>query len=228
MMRFLLFFTFCLLCTGVVARAADYNAHYSIYRNDEKIGHYHFDVREKAEKKHVSVKMNIEASLLFLPVYGARHERTEIWHNDRLLELKGSSNYNDQLYDVSLEAESGQKYKLSVNGEEEELEAFVMTLTPWLIVGWEEAVLLTEKGKTKTVKTNLEGLELIGPEDKQQKAFHYALSGDITRDLWYSSQGRLLKLSYEKDGAVIRFELDQNQEEHEVHEENEEEKPDGT
>lgn len=191
---------------GAVAETG--SSHYKIYRNNELIGHYEFKVQEDEGRRQVEVVMDIEASLLFLPVYSAHQQRREIWDNDLLLELEGQSNYNDQIYDIKLVYNGNDQYSLSVNGETQVVSGFTLTLTPWLITGWDKAILLTEKGKTKRVNNTLKGQELIDFKGDEVKAFHYSLDGDVQRDLWYDDSGKLLKLSYEKDGAEIRFELD--------------------
>ena len=56
------------------------------------------------------------------------------------------------------------------------------------------------------MKTTDRGTEFILAGPKSVKARHYALSGDVRRDVWYGPDGQTLQVLFRaKDGSKIAF-----------------------
>jgi hypothetical protein len=55
------------------------------------------------------------------------------------------------------------------------------------------------------VTTRKTGTETLVIKNREIPATHYAMTGDVQRDLWYGSDGRLLKTSFKRKGYDIDF-----------------------
>ena len=55
------------------------------------------------------------------------------------------------------------------------------------------------------VQTNKVGDEKLRIENRETPATHYEMSGDVERDLWYGTDGYLLKTSFKRKGYDIDF-----------------------
>lgn len=188
----------------------DYNVaqnsyNYHIFRNGSKIGEYNFIVDQDGTTKSVKASMNVRVMLGPVPLYQAKHRRTETWSNDALVSIKGYSTYNHDSYYMSLKRD-GYSYVWNVNGEDTVIDEDVMTVTPWQPKNWKTGILLTEKGKTKSITRKYVGETTWGEKPDQIAAHHYKILGDNERDLWYDANGTLVGLKYKKDGADITFE----------------------
>lgn len=185
--------------------AAPNSYNYHILRNGNKIGEYNFVVDENGSVKNVKAAMNVRVMLGPVTVYKARHMRTETWSNDALISMNGQSTYNNDSYEMSLKRD-GYHYIWRVNDTETTIEEDVITVTPWQPKNWHSGLLLTEKGKTKSITRAYMGETKWGEKPDQIVAHHYKISGDRERELWYDENGTLIGLKYEKDGADITFE----------------------
>ena len=186
--------------------AEHYQFSYNIKRDGALIGSYHFDVRKGRDSYSFDAELAIDVSVFGFSVYELKHRRNEEWRNGKLVSLEGRSVYDgDERYNIKLERGTGQTYRLQVNGNTQHLKERVVSFSPRQPDNWKEAKLISLKGNADAVmKNKLESTQLT-VNGKRHKAAHYRLEGDVIRDLWYDANGRLLKLSYKKDGATITF-----------------------
>lgn len=199
-------FLWCAFSGSVYAAQNTYLYH--ILRNGHKIGEYSFVVDEQGTKKNVQASMNIRVMLGPVPLYQAKHRRTENWAHGTLVALKGYSTYNNKTYYMGLKKD-GYSYSWNVNGKETLINEDVITITPWRPKGWKEGLLLTEKGKTKSIERTYLGETMLGDKPEQITTRHYKITGANERELWYNEDDTLVALKYKKDGADITFEYQQ-------------------
>lgn len=198
---------FILLCIQPTLASANTQNHlYNIFRNGAPIGQYNFVVETNGETKIVHAAMNINVSLGPIPLYTARHKRTEKWLKDTLVSMDGHSVYNGKSYDLKLRQE-GLSYLWSVNNEQTIIDQDIITVTPWAPAGWSSGILLTEKGKMRQISREYLGEYVLGEGTETIQTRHYKIIGEKrNRELWYDLSGKLIALKYEKDGAEIYFE----------------------
>ena len=183
-----------------------YKLEYHVKRDGATIGTYRFNVHRDEQGQRFDAKLDIEVTIFGFTAYELRHRRSEQWRNGQLVKLEGKSVYNDdERYKIRLSRQGGQHYTLRVNGKTEKLDGTVVSFSPRLSGDWQKARLISLKGNADAVTKHKRGTERLTIGGKTYDAGHYRLKGDVVRDLWYDDKGRLLKLSYTKDGATIKF-----------------------
>lgn len=175
---------------------------YDILRNGKQIGFYHFEISNRGDTSTIKAKMEIEVKLLFVTAYKATHKRVEAYQGDALKLIEGDSMYNGKNYTFTYKAREGQ---LTRNGETEKLDLPVLTLTPFAPDLTKNYATLSEKGKTHPA--HFEDLGMVNRKDglKLKPFRHVKLVGEVDRELWFTPEGILDSLSYQKDGATISF-----------------------
>jgi len=176
---------------------------YTITRDGERIGNYHFEINETGETRQVRASMAIDVRLAGLPVYRASHERVEIWEADRLVSHSARSRYNARAYEVEWNAEDGNG-TLVVNGERQRTPEAVLSFVPWMPRPSEAQWLITEKGYLRKFQSSVQrGISRQTPSGKRDDLTRVSISGDIEREAWYDEEGILEVLQYEHKGAQI-------------------------
>lgn len=177
---------------------------YDIFRNEEPVGTYVFDIVEDGSARTVHAVMQIEIRLLQVPIYKASHERRDIWAGDSLLSLKGQSRYNAKSYEMEVTQRGGARL-LTVNGVTEKLDTPCFPFVPWLPEGQASMLLLTEKGRLMKLSISDLGNETRRVGGDEMRLHHYVYRGDWERHAWYDQNGSLALMTYDLNGAQIRI-----------------------
>lgn len=176
---------------------------YDIMRNGTQIGSYTFDVSTTDDVTTINARMGIEVKVLFLTAYKADHQRTEKYLKGKLLSMKGDAVFNSKNYEFSFDASTN---TLVHNGDEQVLDQSAVTLTPFIPKSLESAVTgISEKGKPYQAHFEDNGTVKKKSGIKLKPFREIVLMGEARRDLWYTPEGVLDSLSYDKDGATITF-----------------------
>ena len=175
---------------------------YNILREGKQIGAYHFEVSKDGPNMTINATMDIEAKILFLTAYKARHTRTETYQNNTLQHIESKATYNGEGYAFSYDAQTG---VLIRNGEKTQLENPVVTLTPFAHSFKGQYTNLTEKGKPTLATFSDKGIVKKKAGIKLKPFRHIQMNDGTLRDLWFTPEGVLDSLSYEKDRATISF-----------------------
>ena len=180
---------------------------YDIMRNGTQIGTYSFDVSTQEKSTTIRANMNIEAKVLFLTAYKADHRRTEVRVNGALQSMEGDALFNGKSYTFSYDAAQN---LLVQNDKEQVLAHPAVTLTPFLPNALEgKFVGISEKGIPHEAGFIDHGMVKKKSGIKLKPFREIIFTGDVRRDLWYTPEGVLESLSYDKDGATITFKLRQ-------------------
>lgn len=175
---------------------------YNILREGKQIGLYRFEVLKNNQKMTINATMDIEVKVLFLTAYKARHTRVENYENAVLQTVEGSANYNDKPYTFNYNAKTG---LLVHNGEETHLQNLVVMLTPYIPKFEKQSINLTEKGKPSLATFTDKGIVKKKAGIKLKPFRHIQMNDGTVRDLFFTPEGILETLSYEKDRATISF-----------------------
>jgi hypothetical protein len=181
-------------------------------------------------------KINIDAGLSFnFVVYEYRYHSkgTEVWKDDRLLELDNASDFNGTKY--SVKASSGSKgLHATVNGKKSQVEPDVWVTSYWRLPKYlvqtsaaaqqgvvpaggnrtpgtkvPQAVSLLDSDKGRNLHGELThvGDETITVAGKRKTCTHYRITGDVQVELWYDSSRRLVRQESIDDGHKTVLEL---------------------
>ena len=183
-----------------------------------------------------SDKMQIDSGLSFNFVVYEYHYHsagTEVWKNDRLLELENIADFNGTKY--VLKASSGANgIRSTVNGKKSQLDPDVWVTSYWRLPerltqkdpasgkgvipasGTRPAgkkapqavsLLDSDKGLHLSGQMTYVGDETITVAGKRTTCAHYRISGGVTVELWYDATRRLVRQESVDDGHKTLLEL---------------------
>ena len=190
-------------------------------------------IHEHDDGRHT---LKVESALSFnYVVYTYRYSSagTEVWKDDRLVELENVSDFNGTKYLVQAGPEKrGLTVKVNGKGAPAVSHAWVTSywrLPDHLAAAEDEAsrgvvqaaatsesekpapkhVALVDSDKGRVLKARLHrvGHELVHVGEKQVKCTRYRLSGDVQVDLWYDAARRLVRQESVEEGHKTRLEL---------------------
>lgn len=181
-------------------------------------------------------KLHIDAGLIFdykIYVYRYQSVGTEIWKDDRLLELENASDFNGTKYTVNARS-TAKGLSASVNGKKSQLKSDAWVTSYWRlpehlvqinsIAGQDvvpvsgsrssgkkapQAVSLLDSDKGQHLRGELThvGDEVITVAGKRKTCTHYRISGDVQVELWYDSFRRLVRQESVDSGHKTLLEL---------------------
>lgn len=176
--------------------------------------------------------MQVVSSLLFNFVvykYRYRSAGTEVWQDDRLVELDNNADFNGSKYAV-VARRSNSGLDVTVNGETSSLPHDAWTTSYWRLPQSLASEFPGDPGESPIVRTNgapprkivlldsdkgeqrrAEVIRLnderlsVGGDDRV--CSHYRLSGDVQVDLWYDGQRRLVRQESVEQGHKTAIHL---------------------
>ena len=151
--------------------------------------------------------LRIAVKAMFVTVYRQESDRKEVWRGDRMISYDANTNDDGKKSTIKGRAE-GDKFVIDGPAGHISAPASVYPSNPF-DPGIIHATLLmdTASGKLLHVKIAPGGQETITAGGGPVKAERYAVTGDMQRDLWFDSTGKLLKFSLKNDGALVTFTL---------------------
>lgn len=184
---------------------------FTVLRDGDKVGTetLHF-AKQAGGAMDVDIKTNVEVSMMFVTVYRFEQRSHEHWNGNRLASLTSTTNDDGTKHDLTVTTD-GDGLKVADNGVAKQLPTDLLPASLWNdgIVAAPQATLLnTLDGTAMKVKVADLGTETVDVGSGQVTAHHYALSGDLKREVWYDPQGVLVKVRFAaKDGSDIQYVL---------------------
>jgi hypothetical protein len=185
--------------------SASESLNFRVLKDGEPIGYEKVEVIPTATGQTVKVETLTDVRVLFLQFH-YDHQRTEQWQDEKLVSVETTTNDDGihYTYQASFEQDC---YAIAGKGVGKRDACD----SAWPLTLWSEDV--TDKtalfsvinAEPYTVKTEKVGAETVVVEDREIPATHYTMSGDVTRDLWYDTDGKLLKTSFKRKGYDIDF-----------------------
>lgn len=182
--------------------------HFTVLRDGKPVGTQSYDFIKDDNGLKVIIDTDVVVKFAFVPVYRFEHHDEEVWRDGRLAAL--SSTTNDDGTSHHLKVSTGPA-GLAVDGDDK-ASNLPMTTIPaslWHPATIKQGTLMnTLDGHPMTVAVKDLGEETVKVHGQSQTAHHYALSGDLLRDLWYDPQGTLVQVRFRaKDDSEIRYVL---------------------
>ena len=140
------------------------------------------------------------------PLYRFTHHAEEVWIDGWLDAVVSDTDDDGRRYRVRAERERG-IFAGTVNGAAFTVSGYVMPSSLWhRDTRASETLFDTVDARVKAVRAELLGSEHVAVGGATVAANHYALTGGITRDLWYDSAFNLVRIAWlGRDGAQIVF-----------------------
>jgi hypothetical protein len=156
----------------------------------------------------VVIDTSVVVRIAMIPVYRFEHHGHEVWRNDRLQALESKTNDDGTHHTLAARAATG---GLEINGDGTAIRqpAGVIPASLWNRATIAQANLMnTLDGHAMTVKITDLGPETVSVRGAARPARHYAMAGDLARELWYDDAGTLVQVRFKaKDDSDIRYVL---------------------
>mgnify|MGYP001627756836 CR=1 FL=1 len=178
---------------------------FRVLKDGEPIGYETVEITPTATGHNVRVETLTDVRVLFLQFH-YDHQRTEQWQGDTLIAVDTTTNDDGTHYTYQASFEDD-CYALAGKGVGKRDGCD----NAWPLTLWHEGVTAKTNlfsvinAEPYSVTTRKVGEETVMVESRETPAVHYQMSGDVERDLWYGTDGKLLKTSFKRKGYDIDF-----------------------
>lgn len=182
---------------------------YSIYRKGKTIGKHSLVVSSFDNQIEIQIDSNITIRVLKIPVFKFRYISTELWEDDRLVEVNSVTTTGKDVEKASLKNHEKQSL-LTYNDKQSATELIQYATNHWNISAVDQDYLFnTIKGEKSDVSVEFVGKEALDINGTTLNTRHYAYTGDITAQTWYDINNRWVKLAFlGSDGSQIIYLID--------------------
>ena len=182
---------------------------FAVMRKGEKIGTHVLSFHRDQDKLDVDIKTRIAVKIAFITVYRYEHDGHEVWQGGKLIGMQTKTNDDGTNHTLTVSATDGGK--LRVVGDGHELTAAQNAVPASL---WNPAFIRTHALMNSLVGTPLDikvayiGKEAITVKGRTVNAFHYSLTGEMPRELWYDENWVLIRMTLTgEDGSAVQYVL---------------------
>jgi uncharacterized protein DUF6134 len=181
---------------------------YKVVREGDDIGTQSVEFVRSGDRLTVRTHVNILVTILGIPVFRFTHEAEEQWQNGQLTAFKSKSNDDGEPRDVALRLD-GDRLRGTYNGRILDLPATLIPASLWRPDTVRQTVLMDPiKGRDRQVTVVDKGIENIKIRGQALAAHHFAMTGQIIRDIWYGPDGQIVQVHFPaKDGSQIQVVL---------------------
>jgi hypothetical protein len=181
---------------------------FTVIRNGDTVGSHTLRFQPAADGVTVTIDTNVVVKVAMIPVYRFEHHGQEVWQRDHLLALNSTTNDDGTRHSLKVNGGGG---ALEVNGDgtASRLPAATIPASLWNRATIGQGTLLnTLDGRAMNVTITDLGTETVTVSGQSRPARHYAMAGDLNRELWYDDTGTLVRLRFKgKDDSDIQYVL---------------------
>jgi hypothetical protein len=182
---------------------------FDVFLDDSKIGYHHFSREHIDGFEYITSEAEFEVRFMFFTVYHYRHNNTEQWRNDCLVNLESSTDDNGDEQFVTLNR-NNQKNQIITSKTKVTTNDCIRSFAYWNLSQLDASPLLnSQTGELMDVSLHKLGKETLQTQQPPIKTTRYQLVGDdIKIDLWYTQDNQWLALqSTTENGSLIRYQL---------------------
>jgi hypothetical protein len=177
---------------------------YSILKEGDPIGKEVYDIAKEGERTIVKLAVQSDVHILFLD-FRYRHNRTEVWDGDHLVKLSADTDDDGSKHHV--EAVADGQGGLTVTSDNKPIlvaaDSYPLSMWQKSIVGHANLFAVESNDAPYRVTFRDVGAETLTIGDRKLECEHYAMTGDVDRDLWYDADGMLAKVNFRRRGFGI-------------------------
>lgn len=185
---------------------------YTVLRDGKTIGTHAVQIDQNGAQTQVSVETDIAVKVLFVTAYKFKHSSKETWAGGTLQSISSKTDDDGTPKELTARAEDGRITVDSiVKGQERRqfADATALPASLWNPATVSQSALLnTLDGQIMKVSIEDMGTETVDAGGVPLAAHHYAISGELTRDLWFDDAGRLVRMRFpDKTNSEIVYAL---------------------
>ena len=185
---------------------------YTVLRDGKPVGTHSYTISTDGDTTKVAVKTDVQVKVLFVTAYRFEHSSKELWQNGHLVSL--TSNTNDDGTDKTLNVTEDNN-ALDIDSKVKDKKRHMgvaldtMPASLWNPDTVKQSVMLnTLDGELLHIKSKDLGADKVKAHGQMVDAHHYAIQGELTRDLWFDNSGNLVRVSFpDKTGSKIVYAL---------------------
>lgn len=194
------------LCGPAAAQGGARTLTYQILMGEDPIGTEQVTVEPQGDRSKVTVTATTRVKVLFIN-FRYDHKREELWKGGVLESMTASTDDDGTPHKIDMAREAG-GYRLTVDGRTQQVPAVTLPLTLWTPEVLKHGQLLSViDGAPYKVAAHKVGTETVEAGGKPVEATHHRIDGDVERDLWFASDGTLLKTRFKRSGYDITYVL---------------------
>jgi len=180
---------------------------FDVMRDGAIIGKHETRFMAQGADLVVQSKMNLELSVLFIPIYGFDYQSKEVWKDNRLTQLEVTVEDGSEDYRVEGQR-AGEALEVSGPFGMSQISGPILPTNHWnASVIHEKRVLNTLTGNINQVTLAEKGAEQLSLPNGRVMATRYDYQGELhDTSVWYDTEGRWVKLRFKaKDGSIIDY-----------------------
>lgn len=194
------------------AQAANKTLDFTVIRDGANIGSHSIAISEHGDETLVEVTTDIKVKVLFVTAYKFTHASKEVWKNGQLVVLNSTTDDDGTSKSLNVLAQTGQlTIDSAIKGQDRRQHAASDMLPASLWnqdVVKQSALLNTLDGTVMNISVKNLGQDQIEAKGAGVTAHHYAISGELTRELWFNGAGELVRMRFpDKTGTEIIYAL---------------------
>lgn len=177
-----------------------------VLRNGDAVGRHDMLFRNDPDGLKIDIQTNVAVKIAFITAYRFEHEGHEVWQNGRLTRLWSKTNDDGTKHVLDVTA-GGQDLAIMADGKDTERAAVSIPASLWNEhILQQKSILNTLDGTRMNISVADLGNEGVPVQGGMIQARHYAISGDLQRELWYDANNVLVKVRFKaKDGSNIEY-----------------------
>jgi hypothetical protein len=185
---------------------ADGTVEFVARRLGRVVGGHRLRFAHAAERFVVRTDIALDIRAGAAPLHRFTHHAEEVWIDGWLDAVVSDTDDDGRRYRVRAQRVGG-IFSGAVNGAAFTVSGYVMPSSLWhRDTTASEALFDTIDARVKVVRAELLGSEDVPVGGTSVAAKHYALTGNIARDLWYDADFNLVRIAWlGRDGAQIVF-----------------------
>lgn len=179
---------------------------YEITRKGKKIGNHEVRFSRNGDRLNVSVESRIRVTMLKIPVYTFHYVCEEIWTDDQLISVTGTTTENQTVTKVSMSNDDTGSHLIRA-AEPKSVDRLHFASNHWNanVIG-SQRIFNTITGKENVIAMQSMGEEQIKTGRGVIATDHYRIAGEIQADVWYDKNLVWSRLAFKgKDGSEIDY-----------------------
>lgn len=181
---------------------------FTVLRDGAEIGRHEMVFTNGGNGLQVDISTDVKVKVLFVTAYRFEHDGHEIWRDGRLVRLWSKTNDDGTAHELNAAAE-GAQITVVGDGERASVDGAIVPASLWnenILKGG--AILNTLDGRKMNVQVQNLGEETVQVGGRPVKAWHFSLTGDLQREVWFDERYVLVKVRFKgKDGSDIQYVL---------------------